>query len=444
MSRGIFAVQGLAHIYTSGKSYKVSRSNYPLFVSSYRATNQNCLVVLCTEDMEGFTTPRNAACDDVVSLAQALIQIDSSNPDLGSTGGPGETSVAQYIFAWLRHRDIETHWIEPTPGRPSVVGVVRGTGGGKSLMFNGHTDTVTLLGYDGEPLNGKMANGNLYGRGSADMKSGLAAAMIALASAKMLGLRGDVILTAVADEEAGSIGTEQVLQAGWRADAAIVAEPTEMAIINSHKGFALFEIDIYGRASHGSRADLGIDAICKAGYFLVELDRHAQELQSRYDHDTAPKTSAPNVHAGVIRGGEEVSSYPARCTISIERRSVAGETQANVRDELLQLVEKLVAKDPDFKYDLRTTTSRSPYFIAHEHPFVKLVVQHATEATGAVQPVRGETYWTDMALLADAGIPGVIWGPKGYGLHSKTEWVEVESIRQLAEAYVAIEADFCK
>ncbi|RDL37492.1 Uncharacterized protein BP5553_04925 [Venustampulla echinocandica] len=405
---------------------------------------KSVIVLLCTEGTTTYNIPKDVSSDDVISLTQTLVQINSSNPDLGSIGGPGETALAQYVTAWLRHREIESHWIEPIAGRPSVVGVVRGSGGGKSIMFNGHLDTVTLLGYDGDALSGDVVNGNIYGRGSADMKSGLAAAMVALVNAKGLGLKGDVILAAVADEEGESIGTEHVIEAGWRADAAIVAEPTDMAVINTHKGFAIFEVDIYGVASHGSRADLGVDAICKAGYFLVELDRHAQELQDRFDQNNKPETGAPNIHCGVIKGGEEVSSYPAKCTISIDRRTIAGETPITVRDELLSILEKLAVTVPNFKFELRNTFSRSPYFIARDHPFLNLVVEQATKSIGTAPSIRGEPYWTDMALLSDVGIPGVIWGPKGYGLHAKTEWVEIESVRQLAEAFVAIEADFCK
>ncbi|KLJ07324.1 hypothetical protein EMPG_10017 [Blastomyces silverae] len=407
--------------------------------------NQDSVVVLiCTErGPTNYNTPKDVASDDVIDLTQTLVQIDSSNPDFGSIPGPGETSIAQYITAWLQHRNIEYHWIEPTPGRPSVVGIARGSGGGKSLMFNGHMDTVTLLGYNGDPLKPLISDGNLYGRGSADMKSGLAAGMVAIANAKGMNLRGDVILAAVADEESESLGTEQLLQAGWRADAAIIAEPTGMALINKHKGFALFQVDIHGVAAHGSRADLGVDAICKAGYFLVELDRHAQELRKRFD-DGEPETSAPNIHAGVIRGGEEIASYPACCTISIERRTVAGETAETVRLELLGILDKLAATIPGFKFDLRSTFSRAPYFIRREDEFVQLVAKHAAQTTGKTPQIKGETYWTDMALLGEAGIPGLIWGPNGHGLHAKTEWVEVESVRQLAESFVAVVRDFCK
>lgn len=384
--------------------------------------------------------------DDVVSLTQTLVQIDSSTPGSG-TNTTGETAIATYITAWLHHRSIETHWIEEVPHRPSVVAVVRGSGGGKSLMFNGHTDTVTLQGYTDDPLSGHIApDGRLYGRGSADMKSGLAAAMIALGQAKKLSLNGklsgDVILAAVADEECDSIGTEQVLAAGWRADAAIIAEPTEFAIINAHKGYVLLEVEVRGVAAHGSRADLGVDAICKAGHFLVELDRYAEQLQER--SPTGERLDAPNVHAGVIRGGAEINSYPASCVVEIERRTVAGETDESVRRELLEILSRLEEKVPDFSFELRVTSYRPPFAIAADHPFLNLVVEQAVKTTGAAPPIKSETYWTDMALLDEVGIPGVIWGPKGSGLHSKEESVDVQSIRDLKDSFVAIMERFCQ
>ncbi|KAJ9625189.1 hypothetical protein H2204_010576 [Knufia peltigerae] len=382
----------------------------------------------------------DVSCSDVISLTQTLIRIDSSNPD---SGGPGEKEVARYIKTWLDHRGIETHWIEPSAGRPTVVGVVRGSGGGKSLMLNGHIDTVTLRGYDGDALGANISKGCIYGRGAADMKSGIAVMMVALDRAKGLKLKGDVILSAVADEEMNSIGTEQLIAAGWRADAALVAEPTEMDIVHHHKGYTLFEVDIHGSAAHGSRPDLGVDAVCKAGHFLVELDRHAQELKKRFEAAEV-ENSVGNIHVGTIKGGEEVNSYPARCNISIERRTVGSEPTETVKEDLLKILTKLSRTVPDFKFDLRTTFARSPFSIARDHEFVKLVAKHAATRTGREPSLHGAAYWTDMALLADAGIPGLVWGPNGFGLHAKTEWVEIESLHELLDSYVAIAAEFCK
>lgn len=377
---------------------------------------------------------------DVVLLTQTLVQINSSNSD---SGGVGEGAIASYIEAWLEHRGIETHRVEKKQGRPSIVGVVRGTGGGQSIMLNGHIDTVTLQGYHGDALNAHIEDGNMYGRGTADMKSGLAAQMIALASAQGKSLKGDVILAAVADEESGSLGTTQVLDAGWRADAAIIAEPTGMALVTSHKGIATFVVDIHGVASHGARPDLGVDAICKAGYFLVELDKHAAKLGKRDDQSTVD-AGIPNIHCGIINGGEETNSYPATCTINIERRTVAGETAASVESELRVILDKLAVEVPGFKFSLRLTSYQAPYFIEKDHSFVRMVRDFAEQAMLTKPSVRGETFWTDMALLGEAGIPGLVWGPSGYGLHSNKEWVEVDSIKKVADGLINIIAEFCK
>ncbi|KAL7941850.1 pyridoxal-phosphate dependent enzyme domain-containing protein [Trichoderma barbatum] len=403
-------------------------------------TKDSVVVVFCTEGARDYEIPPSVAIDDPVELTQTLVKINSANPSLGSIPGPGETAIARYITAWMEHRDIETHWIEPTPGRPSVIGVARGSGGGKSLMLNGHIDTVTLMGYDGNPLSGDIKDGKLHGRGAADMKCGVAAAMVTLANAKTQGLRGDVIFTGVADEEFESIGTQQVLEAGWRADGAVVSEPTNLEIQYAHKGFVWFEVDIHGLAAHGSRYDLGIDAICKAGYFLVELDKHASRLTAQAGD---PVLGPGSIHASIIRGGEEVSSYPSLAQIQIERRTVNGETPEIVQKELEDILNALVENVPNFRYSLRTTFHRSSFMAALDHPFTQLVRKHVGNTIGKEPVVLGAPYWTDCALLADAGIPTLLWGPKGEGLHGKTEYADVESIKQVAEALTAVAIEFC-
>ncbi|KAK1244262.1 hypothetical protein MKX08_002400 [Trichoderma sp. CBMAI-0020] len=403
-------------------------------------TKDSVIVILCTEGVRDYAVPHDVASNDPVLLTQTLVRINSASPSLGSIPGPGETAIARYITAWLEHRDIETHWIEPTPGRPSVVGVARGSGGGKSLMLNGHTDTVTITEYEGDPLSGDIRDGKLYGRGAADMKCGVAAAMVTLANAKKQGLKGDVIFAGVADEEFASIGTQQVLEAGWTADAALVNEPTSLEIMYAHKGFIWFEVDIHGLASHGSRYDLGIDAICKAGYFLVELDKHAARLTQQAGD---PILGPGSIHASVIKGGEEISSYPSFTQIQLERRIVPGETQESVETELREILDGLVERIPNFKYDVRATFQRSPFKASLDHPFTKLVRKHITNTLGEEAAIVGAPYWTDCALLADHGIPALLWGPKGVGLHGKLEYAEVDSIKQVADTLTAIAADFC-
>ncbi len=212
--------------------------------------------------------------DETVTLLQELVRIDSTNPDL-VPGGAGEGAIASFVATWLGDRGFEVHRLESRPGRPSIVAMARGSGGGKSLMLNGHLDTVTLAGYDGDPLDPVVQDGRLFGRGSYDMKSGVAAMMVAGARAAGQRHAGEIILALVADEEYASTGTAEVLRT-FRSDAAIVVAPSELQVTLAHKGFVWFDVTIEGRAAHGSRPDLGIDAIAKAGRFLDALDALAK------------------------------------------------------------------------------------------------------------------------------------------------------------------------
>ncbi|KAF4456760.1 hypothetical protein F53441_1196 [Fusarium austroafricanum] len=402
---------------------------------------KSTVVLFCTERKRDYEVPRDVSGNDPVALTQTLVQINSASPDLGSTPGPGEMAIARYVAAWLEHRDIETHWVEYTKGRPSVVGVARGSGGGKSLMFNGHLDTVTLMGYDDDPLSGKIVDGRLYGRGSADMKGGVAAGMVALANAKQLGLRGDVIFTGVADEESLSKGTEDILRAGWRADAAVVSESTNLEINHAHKGYCHLEIKVHGLAAHGSRADLGIDAIVNAGHFLVEFGRYAKQLQEGPADETLGTGTA---HASVISGGEEASSYPAQCTIIAERRTIPGETDEVVQSEFDDMIARVAKEVSTFKAEAKIFFSRPPQFTSADHPFTQLLSGVARKAVGKDVTISGAPYWTDCALLAEKGIVSLLWGPAGVGFHGKEEFVEVKSIQQVTEGLTNVAAEFCK
>ncbi|KAK0106152.1 hypothetical protein ONS96_003800 [Cadophora gregata f. sp. sojae] len=398
------------------------------------------IVLLYTEGARAYATPLDATISDPVTLARALVRIDSTNPGLSKSGGAGETAIAEYITAWLSHRNIETHWLESTRGRPSVVGIVRGIGGGKALMLNGHTDTVTTAGYEGNPLSGDIYCGKIYGRGIIDMKAGIAAALVALARAKETNLRGDVIFAGVADEENLSLGTEEILAAGWTADGAIVMEPTMLDIVLSHKGFVWFKVNIYSRAAHGSQFDIGIDAICKAGYFLVELDKYSKSI-SAGKRDQWLKTGS--VHASLIQGGEEPSSYPAMCSITIERRTVPGKAEETTLQELRSILEHLTDTVPEFKYDILTTFVRPAFQIAEEHPLVRSVISAAGGTLGRNVKLKGERFWADTALLMEAGIPALLFGPDGEGLHGTNEWVTIESVTKLADAIGRVIEEFC-
>src|SRR4051794_29289238 len=254
---------------------------------------------------------------DLVELLRGLVAIDSVNPEL-VPGGAGEGAVARFVAEWLERAGLEVTLEEGAPGRPNVVGVRRGLGGGRSLVLNAHMDTVGFAGMDA-PLEARIDGDRMYGRGTCDMKAGLAAAMSAAASVD--GLAGDVIVAAVADEEAGALGTRTFVER-WSADGAIVTEPTEEKVAIAHKGFVGFEIETAGRAAHGSRPDEGIDAIVAMGPVLTALGQLDDGLEAERKH---PLLGRASVHASLIDGGQEFSSYPGRCLLTGEWRTLPGD-----------------------------------------------------------------------------------------------------------------------
>lgn len=376
--------------------------------------------------------------DDPIELLKQLVSINSVNPDL-VPGGAGEAAIGDFCGAWLAARGFAVHRLEEHPGRPSIVGVARGSGGGRSLMFNGHYDTVNIAGYDGDALDPRIVDGKLYGRGSFDMKGGVAAMMVAAARAKARGVRGDILVACVADEEHASFGTEEVVR-HFKADAAIVTEPSHLELTIAHKGFAWFDVIVKGRAAHGSRPELGVDAIAKAGQFLVALADHDRKLRNSPTHTILKSGS---VHASKIEGGAEMSSYPAHCRISLERRTIPGETAETVRAELEMLVEAVATRDPDFRASVIAGLARGPFEVAETEPIVVTLDRVAGKALGRKPTRRGEPFWTDCSILKEAGIPCVMFGADGAGAHAATEWTTVESVRMLADILAGTAVEFC-
>jgi acetylornithine deacetylase len=252
-------------------------------------------------------------------------------------------------------------------------------------------------------------------------------------------LRGDVIVTAVVDEEYGSIGTESIVQQ-WHADAAIVTEPTELEICTAHKGFVWLDVETFGVAAHGSLPELGVDAIVKMGKVLVELEALATILQSTPPHRLLGNGS---VHASLINGGQERSSYPQHCSLSVERRTIPGETAQQVEAELSTLLARIATSDPAFQANVTMGLARDPFEISFDQPIVQTVLSQATRILGHEIPVGGVFGWMDSALLSTAGIPTVIFGPGGEGAHATVEWSDIIQVERCTEILAATAEDFC-
>lgn len=362
--------------------------------------------------------------DDVRRLTADLVAIDSVNPSL-VPGGAGESAIAAFIEAWAAEAGLEAVRFEATPGRPSVVVRAPGSGGGRSLLLCGHVDTVTAEGMSRPPHEPRVEGDRLYGRGAYDMKAGVAAALVACRRAAARGLRGDVLVACVADEEHASLGVQEVLRS-VRADAAIVTEPTECRTAIAHKGFVWIEVDVPGRAAHGSRHWLGEDAIVKAGPLLTGIGELDAALAAR-EH---PLLGRASVHASLIEGGEELSSYPARCTLKLERRTLPGETAADAEAEIAALLPAGATQ--------RTLLVREPFEVAEDQEIVGLL-----RACGPAHEVVGVSYWADSAFIAAAGIPTALFGPSGAGAHAAEEWVSWPDAEGVADVLTDVAARFC-
>ena len=360
--------------------------------------------------------------DPCISLLRELVSIDSVNPSL-VPGGAGEGQVAAAVAAYMRRCGMDVELQEVEPGRPNVIGVIEGSEPGPTLMFCGHLDTVGVEGMPA-PFAPQERDGRLYGRGAQDMKSGVAAMVDAVRVAAERGFsRGRVVVAAVIDEEYASIGAD-ALVSRWKADLAVVTEPTDLKIGVAHKGFAWLEVETRGRAAHGSRPRDGRDAILRMGRVLHRLEALDRELQGRPPH---PLMGTASLHASIITGGRELSSYPDRCVLQMERRTLAGEAGNDAAQEVRGILDALALDDPEFVADARLTFARPAYEIPTGHALPDALAAQLTKFGHRVEKV-GMSFWTDAAVLGEAGIATVLFGPGGAGLHGPEEYVNVADV----------------
>ncbi|HWZ31582.1 MAG TPA: ArgE/DapE family deacylase [Bryobacteraceae bacterium] len=370
--------------------------------------------------------------DYLFSTLADLIRIDSVNPTLAA-GGAGEAEIGNYVATALLQLGLDVRKLEPEPGRVSVVGTLKGAGGGKSLMLNAHYDTVGVEGMD-DPFSAAVRDGKMFGRGSYDMKGSLAAQITALKAIAGKELRGDVVIAAVADEEYGSLGTMDLIK-HVKTDAAIVTEPTAVQICLAHKGYLWIEVETKGRAAHGSRFEQGIDANMRMGRFLAELDKLEQNLRARPPH---PLVGPPSLHAAMIHGGDGLSTYAASCKLQIERRTVPAETEKQVVGELQSIVDKL-----SLDATVRAYFVRDPFEVPRDANIVRALDRASQKILGRAPNYMGDTPWMDAALLQAAGIETVVMGPGGGGAHAAVEWVDLESVAQMAAILAETAVAYC-
>jgi acetylornithine deacetylase len=370
--------------------------------------------------------------DSTIALLADLVALDSVNPSL-VPGASGEGDIARRIADECRAAGLTVNVTDVAPGRPNVVATVEGKRPGPTLMFCGHMDTVGVSGMTG-PFEAVERDGRLYGRGAQDMKGGLAAMLGAARQIAAEGLeRGRLIVAAVVDEEHASIGAE-ALVANWRADAAVVTEPTDLDVAVAHKGFEWLHVETRGVAAHGSRPGDGRDAIMRMGRVLGRLEAQDRRLQRRKPH---PLLGTASLHASRVIGGREWSSYPEQCVLEIERRTLPSEVQGIGLQEVDTILKALRSEDAEFEGDVRAVFGRTAYEVDKSQPLPGMIVDAA--ASAGCQPARvGMSFWSDAAILSAAGIPTVLFGPGGAGLHSREEYVRVDDVMKCRDTLIAL------
>lgn len=381
----------------------------------------------------------HVAPGDALALTRALVACDSRNPAF-APDAPGEGAAAELLASILRAWGFTVDMLEAAPGRPNVLARIGGGHGGRSLILNGHLDTVGVSGMTHDPFAAEEHDGKLYGRGSCDMKAGVAAMCAAAYRAAATGLGGEVIITAVADEEWESIGTRRLLEAGVTAHAAIVTEPTRLAICPAHRGFSWADVRVEGRAAHGSRYDIGIDAVTHAALLLTELDRYQQDVLPNITH---PLLGRASFHAGPITSDGTLSSYPAWCTLGLERRTLPGEDGTHFVHEIQSAIARVAARTPQFKASVKPGLIQQPNDVPVDHPLV-VGLTAAAAAAGHDAAIHGLSCWTDAALFTAAGVPAICYGPGDIGLaHAAEEYVPIQEITTATDVLTRFIVDWC-
>lgn len=376
---------------------------------------------------------------DAVALARALVQIDSRNPTL-VPGSPGEGECARAFASILDDWGFSVEMTDSPPGRPNVLARL-GPADTPALMLNGHLDVVGVEGMIHEPFSAEVRDNRIYGRGSADMKGGLAAMCAAALAAASPQAKRQILITAVVDEEYDSIGMRALLDSGVRAEAAIITEPTRLAICPAHRGFAWVDISLRGRAAHGSRYDLGVDAITHAALLLTELDGVEQTRESGPLH---PLLGRGSLHASKIHGGVGYSTYPEQCDLAMERRMLPGESVEKALREITDACERVKATRPDFDARVTLSTAQLPSDVSPDAPIVRRL-KGALERENLTVAIEGLSAWTDAALLNEAGIPAICFGPGDIGLaHAAEEFVPIEEIGVATRVLTRVVREWCE
>lgn len=384
--------------------------------------------------------------DRLIDMTADMIRIPSYPGVQGQ-----ETGVARYIKKIFDKKGIPCQVKEVADGRCNVIAVLDSGKMGKSILFNGHMDTVKADGME-DAFKPKLTCGKLYGRGASDMKGPVAAmigAMIAIKEAGVLE-KGKIIFTGVIDEEHKSLGTIDVLESGITADGAIVGEPTELTVCTAHRGLEWFQFHFIGKAVHGGSQQEGVNAIAKAVSFINAME---EGLIPKVFAKKHPLLKEATINYGVIHGGTQLSTVAGECDLYVDRRYLPEESYGEMVAEFQDLLDELAVRDPKFRCEMRVMEEsvmkegyvHAPMETEADHPLVQTIKEAVHTATEEKPVMSFFPAWTDGGLLKEYGnIPTVVFGP---GLieccHALHEYIPVSHLPKAALIYALTAIEFC-
>ncbi len=366
----------------------------------------------------------------VKKLLRELIALPSVNPAFVPPGyaRAGEQRVADFLAATAAQAGLPVEFQKVSQGRSNFI--TRLTPAGKirqRILLAPHLDTVPVA-HDSQfsPIE---KNGRIYGRGACDTKGSVAAmlcALMAIAQRQDRPQETEIIFAGLVDEEDGQTGSRALAASGFKAELAIVGEPTDGKIVTAHKGSLWLRLETRGKAAHGSRPEFGVNAV-------HEMARVVDLLQTSYAAQLRRKKHSllgcASVSVGTISGGIQANIVPDQCAITIDRRTLPGETERSVRQEMQKLLRQK-------KLSAAITNSKPVSCLALKTDFKLPLVQQFFQTAGQTKPL-GVDYFCDAAVLSPAGIPSVVFGPGNIAqAHTSDEWISIKSLEQSAAMLV--------
>jgi len=385
----------------------------------------------------------SVSADDAGAILADLVAIPSVNPQHGQELSPpfGEAAVAAYVAEFGRSLGLVVEFQPVLPGRENVLLTLEGAERDRRLLFECHMDTVPGWATAPGPFEPRVHNGRLYGRGACDVKGTLTAMLLALRLLVQHGRRPPrtIVLAATVDEEHQARGVHRLAADGPFAEAAVIGEPTELAIAIAHKGCVRWRLATLGRSAHSSRAELGINAIDEMVDLLDALRRELAPILASRSH---PLVGRPTVSVCTIQGGVAVNVIPDRCVVEIDRRTIPGEELADVHLEFEEVVGRIVRSRPGLRVDLQPPFVMDPSLGTPPNSLIVRSLSRAVEAIIGPADVRGVSFGTDASKLSQTGIPSVVFGPGQIELaHTDDESVELVDVARAAEVLATLALD---